>query len=311
VNVVNIHITSNTFIRSEFMKKFTHAMMAITLVVILTLITVTGCKSPTSPDLDTVADVAFSYAEGAYNATLLAVELTTATPDATIYYSTDGSAPTTVYTGAIQVTAATTIKAVATKDGMDDSLETEASYTFNTPTVNEDFTNDTNWGGPPLGPWVLSGGRYRALSDGSNGLHLRTYTSGVSADFTVEMEISNVLTGENENYRGFDFRTSGAGNSYRFFFEPETGNWLLRKYVSGTPTTLLVESGDTPVNTGAATNVLRLVADGSTFDAYINGFHVGSATDTEFSTGGIALVARASTGTAGQDDVYYDNFLIW
>ncbi|MCM3574421.1 chitobiase/beta-hexosaminidase C-terminal domain-containing protein [Mesobacillus subterraneus] len=60
------------------------------------------------------------------------VELTTSTEEATIYYTVDGSEPTTestVYSAPIAITADTTIKAIAMADGLDNSDLTEFNYT--------------------------------------------------------------------------------------------------------------------------------------------------------------------------------------
>src|SRR5437660_4489711 len=54
-------------------------------------------------------------------------------PSATIYYTTDGSTPTTastVYTGAISVTQSMTIKAMAAASGMANSSVVSATYTI-------------------------------------------------------------------------------------------------------------------------------------------------------------------------------------
>ena len=64
--------------------------------------------------------------------------LSTLTPNATIYYTTNGSVPTTSstpYTGTILIDKAMTIRAIATKSGMQDSKVTESSYTIKTYTV--------------------------------------------------------------------------------------------------------------------------------------------------------------------------------
>lgn len=61
------------------------------------------------------------------------VTISTGTDGATIYYTTDGTTPTTsssVYSAAIPVSSTTTIKAFAVKNGMTDSDVATATYTF-------------------------------------------------------------------------------------------------------------------------------------------------------------------------------------
>ena len=61
------------------------------------------------------------------------VALSTTTPDASIFYTLDGTTPTAssnIYDGPIEVTAAVTIKAVALKAGMDPSAVLTAAYTI-------------------------------------------------------------------------------------------------------------------------------------------------------------------------------------
>ncbi len=87
----------------------------------------------TYKDKETVAAPTFSPESGTYN-TVQSVTLHSDTADAVIYYTTDGSKPkksntnTYKYTGAIQISETTTIKAFATKTGMNDSAVTEATY---------------------------------------------------------------------------------------------------------------------------------------------------------------------------------------
>ena len=60
------------------------------------------------------------------------VEISCATPGASIYYTTDGTMPTsnsTAYSGAISLTSTTTIKAIAVKADMNDSAVAEATFT--------------------------------------------------------------------------------------------------------------------------------------------------------------------------------------
>ena len=71
------------------------------------------------------------------------VTISTATEGATIYYTTDGTAPTTessVYSAPITINAATTIKAISVKDGFPNSDVVEASYTIAAPVATPTFS---------------------------------------------------------------------------------------------------------------------------------------------------------------------------
>lgn len=79
-----------------------------------------------------VATPTFTPATGATFEESQSVEIACATAGATIYYTTDGSTPTkesSVYSEAITVSATTTIKAFADKDGCTDSDVATATYT--------------------------------------------------------------------------------------------------------------------------------------------------------------------------------------
>lgn len=81
---------------------------------------------------DTVSAPVFTPAAGTYYGNLN-VTLTCSTSNATIRYTTDGTNPTAsskVYTGAIALTATTTVKAYATASGLKDSAVATAVYTI-------------------------------------------------------------------------------------------------------------------------------------------------------------------------------------
>lgn len=85
--------------------------------------------------VETVATPTFSPAEGTFTSAQN-VTIACATSGATIYYTTDGSTPTTsssTYSSAISVSETTTIKALAAKSGMNNSDVATATYTINTP----------------------------------------------------------------------------------------------------------------------------------------------------------------------------------
>lgn len=64
----------------------------------------------------------------------IAVSITSATPSAAIYYSTNGTNPTSttgmLYTGSFDISKSTTVKAIATITGLADSALVSASYTI-------------------------------------------------------------------------------------------------------------------------------------------------------------------------------------
>src|SRR6266540_3880075 len=69
------------------------------------------------------------------------------TEGATIYYTTDGSTPTSgslLYPGPISVTATTTLKAIAIKSGMTDSAVATAAYVIGAvPVVDDPYDTNT------------------------------------------------------------------------------------------------------------------------------------------------------------------------
>ncbi|MGN1417229.1 MAG: chitobiase/beta-hexosaminidase C-terminal domain-containing protein [Oscillospiraceae bacterium] len=69
------------------------------------------------------------------------VTITCTTENATIFYTTDGTAPTTsstTYTGAFTISETATVKAIAVKDGMNDSAVAAAEFTIEIPPIITD-----------------------------------------------------------------------------------------------------------------------------------------------------------------------------
>lgn len=88
------------------------------------------------------ATPAFSVSGSTYS-TAQTVAISDATPGATIHYTTDGSTPTansTVYSGALTVSATETIHAIAIAAGYPNSAVASASYTITPVTASPSFT---------------------------------------------------------------------------------------------------------------------------------------------------------------------------
>ena len=105
-----------------------------------------------------VATPTFSPVAGTYGSTQ-SVTISTTTPSAAIYYTTDGSTPDatdTLYSSAVSVASTTTLKAIGILAGYSDSAVATAAYTISaatndsltvTPTVTAPTTTDITIGG--------------------------------------------------------------------------------------------------------------------------------------------------------------------
>ena len=141
-----------------------------------------------------VAMPTFSIAGGTYYAAQN-VTLSCATSDATIYYTTDGSTPTTsstAYSTAIPVSATTTIKAIAVKAGMTDSDVATATYTIELPlsTMDQIFARATEIGNTAtavriaFNNWVVSAANsssHTFVTDGTKGFMIYASNHGFAA----------------------------------------------------------------------------------------------------------------------------------
>ena len=86
------------------------------------------------PSVEAVATPTFSPEAGTYTEAQN-VTISCATSGATIYYTTDGTTPDTlssVYSTPINISETTTVKAIAVKEGLDNSEVASATYTFPT-----------------------------------------------------------------------------------------------------------------------------------------------------------------------------------
>ena len=116
----------------------------------------------------------FSPAAGTYTATQ-SVTIADTTSGATIYYTTDGSTPTTsstVYSGAISVSATETLEAIAVASGDTASAVATAAYTINTTSSGGTSVSYTNGFSSATG-FTLDGGATVTggalqLTDGGN-----------------------------------------------------------------------------------------------------------------------------------------------
>lgn len=141
----------------------------------------------------------FSPVAGAYTS-VQNVTISSTSPEVSIYYTLDGTTPTsssTLYNGAINVGETKTIKAIAIKNNWTDSEIATAAYTIELPltTMDEIYAKaleyGTNGGNVNItfGNWVITGvnGSNAYLTDGTKGCII--YQSGHG------FSVGNILSG--------------------------------------------------------------------------------------------------------------------
>jgi len=172
--------------------------------------------SYTSPmNTQEVAMPTFSPAAGTYSSPQT-VTISDATTGATIFYTTNGSTPTTSstqYTGPITVNSTTTIEAIATASGMTNSQVATATYTIQI---------SGGGGSPSYGSGFTSSGLTLNGGAAISGTHLRLTDGGAaearSAFFNTLVNVQSFITDfkfqqTNANADGFTFTIQGNSPS--------------------------------------------------------------------------------------------------
>lgn len=167
--------------------------------------------------VETVATPTFSPEEGTFTEAQN-VTIACATDGATIYYTTDGTTPTTsssVYSSAIPVSETTTIKALAVKSGMNNSAVASATYTINIPGTGTTYERVTSLSSSDIGKkFIFVCENYNSAA----GTLTSQYLSG------QDITISNHQTVISDNSSVIEFTLSGSAGAYQFA-DPD-GNYL-------------------------------------------------------------------------------------
>ena len=182
----------------------------------------------TFTEIPTVATPTFSPAAGTYTETQT-VTIACETNGATIRYTLDGSDPTpnsAVYSTAITISETSTVKAYATKDGMNDSEIASASYTINTPTPGQEttYTLITSANALVAGDrYIIVGikeGAYKALGKQNN-------NNRSSANVTVaENAISLIPAAAAADTLAFELTLGQDSTGYWTFYDAVNGGYL-------------------------------------------------------------------------------------
>lgn len=210
-------------------------------------------KDPSGGDLQTVATPTFSPAGGTY-AEVKNVTISTETENATIYYTTNGTDPTissNVYSSAISVSKTTTIKAMAVKEGMNNSAVATATYTINLPYSGDGYVRINSLSDLTDGAKVIIAARhnttanaYYAMTAAATGKPTGVAFESQSTDKGEELP-SAILDNENTYYwtvgvtsDGYTFtnasgKSLGYSSGTDFATDGDNTAWTITKATSG------------------------------------------------------------------------------
>lgn len=176
--------------------------------------------------MQTVATPTFTPVAGEYTEAQ-SVTIACATEGATVYYTLDGTDPTassTAYTTAIAISETTTVKAIAVKEGMNNSEIATATYTINIPTPTLTFNKLT------AHTDVTDDGVYMIV-DVAGGYALTSANGTGSAPSAVAVTIENdAITGQIDDALQWNIKAVDGGytinpiNAETFLYTTNTNN---------------------------------------------------------------------------------------
>lgn len=129
------------------------------------------------------------------------VTITSATENAVIYYTTDGTQPTTsstVYTSPIQIMKTTTFKAMATKENMENSRTVEAYYYIKPATVADPVFNP--------GAGEVEAGTKISISCGTEKATIRYTTNGFAPTESSDVYSEPIVINANTTIKARAFK---------------------------------------------------------------------------------------------------------
>jgi len=203
------------------------------------------------------------------------VSLSTRTNDAIIYYTTDGSTPTTdsqVYSSPITVDKSMVINAIAVKPGLRDSEMLTAFYGIvETQKIYEDFSGwgssyPDNWTGSVFNTYVsivkdenyTGGAYYQSKKVDSSGPWLSSTTPIYNSSYSViEARVKYNTSNANAKYMGIRLRMDKPDSPTKFY------GFFLKTASAGNPISALVITKNVTSTSGAlaSADVSKIVGE--------------------------------------------------
>jgi hypothetical protein len=134
------------------------------------------------------------------------------------------------------------------------------------------------------------------------------YPRQTFGDFAAEVQVR--FETDVESVRGGLILRCQDEPSYYYFNIRNTGRYALLKYLDGEWQTLIPATASPHINTGIATNNLKVVAAADLISIYVNDQHLADFTDSSFSEGKIGLLAEVLAESPLTTRVFFDNLRV-
>jgi len=235
-----------------------------------------------------VATPTFSPATGTYSSAQT-VTISDSTSGSTIYYTTNGTTPTTsssVYSSAITVSATETLEAIATKSGYSNSAVGSAAYTINGAAATPTFS-------PAAGTY--SSAQTVTISDSTSGSTIYYTTNGTTPTTSSTVYSSAITVSVTETLEAIATKTgytnSAVGSAAYTISSSSVAIKTVQHNSGGNPTATSVAVA---FNNNVTSGNILLVAE-STYD--------GETLDTPTDTQGNSFIQLVTAAGSSPDSV--------
>jgi hypothetical protein len=233
----------------------------------------------------------------------------TATAQAQANATTTAQANSTA-TAQAQLNATTTAQAQANAPGTATATALQNIYmqaTAGTPALSDPLSHQDSYNWDESANCAFVGGTYHASSSLTDNFFTCTPNAHSSSfgDFAFQVQMS-IIHGD---YGGMFFRANSTGTDYYTFTVDQSGQYSLDVYKNNNYLKTVSNGFSSVFTTGLNhSNLIIVVARGSTFYFYMNGQFVASGSDPSYGTGQIGLLAGDNTHPT---EVAFSNLKIW
>lgn len=161
--------------------------------------------------------------------------------------------------------------------------------------------SSVSWGGA----CQFTNGTYHISQSKPNRIWLCSASALDFSNFAFEVQMK-VIKGD---CGGIDFRNDGSNGKDYIFEVCQSGHYNLYRYTSNSNATSLTNNSSPAISTGLnQSNTIAVVANGSTFDLYVNNQKIDTVSDSSYNHGQIGVDAYS---VSNPTEVAFSNTKVW